>query len=336
MFKYIEVPIAVLGEASGTVYLGGSGGQKGQGRIIVNFYSSDSRLAARTLSEADGYFSYLGLAPGEYEARIDTAQLNKVNMTVLPSSVPFTILASFDGDVVAGLDFVLKSKTVPIVKVKVVKDTVVKEMVKEIPIVKDTIPVTSMYRVQLLALREPIKVKDYFKQLLADVPGLTIEETKGEDGLYHYSSKAFTGISEARKLLLIVRKTGWKQCFISTYKAEKRDEPAFRLEREKTTKSDDSDRLELASRLKQVPVTTQYRVQLMVLGKPINVKDYFKQLLTDVPGLTIEELKGDDGMYYYSSKAFNSISEARELLQIIMKTGRKQCFIATYKGGKRI
>ena len=341
MFKLVEVPIAVLGEASGTVYLGGSGGQKGQGRIIVNFYRSDSSLAARTLSEADGYFSYLGLAPGEYVAGIDTAQLNKVNMIVSPSSVPFTITAGLDGDVVDGLDFVLRSKQVPIIK----------DMVVKVPIVKDTmvnVSATSLYRVQLLALREPIKVKDYFKQLLADVPGLTIEEMKGEDGLYHYSSKAFISISEARKLLLIIRKTGWKQCFISTYKAEKRDEPVFRLQRAKTTKPAglDGDVVNgLVSRSKQVPIikdtifnvpVTTYRVQLLAVRKPINVKDYFKQLLADVPGLTIEELKGEDGLYYYySSKAFIGISEARELLQIIMKTGWKQCFITTYTAGKR-
>ncbi|MDP3642940.1 MAG: hypothetical protein Q8S54_07075 [Bacteroidota bacterium] len=108
LFKLIEVPIAVVGEAAGTVYLDGSGGQKGQGRIIVNFYRSDSSLAARTLTEADGYFSYLGLAPGEYEARIDTAQLNKLHMTASPSSLHFTISAGFDGDVADGLDFVLR------------------------------------------------------------------------------------------------------------------------------------------------------------------------------------------------------------------------------------
>ena len=108
MFKLIEVPIAVVGEVTGTVYLGGSGGQKGQGRIIVNFYRSDSTLVARTLTEADGYFSYLGLVPGEYEARIDTAQLNKLHMTASPSSLPFTISAGLDGDVVDGLEFVLR------------------------------------------------------------------------------------------------------------------------------------------------------------------------------------------------------------------------------------
>ncbi|MBA4410647.1 MAG: hypothetical protein C0397_14645 [Odoribacter sp.] len=108
MFKLIEVPVAVVGEATGTVYFGVGGGQKGQGRIIVNFYRSDSSLAARTLSESDGYFSYLGLAPGEYEARIDTAQLHKLHWTASPSSLHFTISAGFDGDVADGLEFVLR------------------------------------------------------------------------------------------------------------------------------------------------------------------------------------------------------------------------------------
>ena len=50
-FKTIEVPISVMGEISGTVY----NGSKGQGRILVCFYRSDASLAARVLSESDGY-----------------------------------------------------------------------------------------------------------------------------------------------------------------------------------------------------------------------------------------------------------------------------------------
>jgi len=64
LYKRIEVPVAVVGEAAGMVYLKGSYGQKGQGRIIVNFYRSDSTLVKSTMSEEDGYFSYLGLLPG--------------------------------------------------------------------------------------------------------------------------------------------------------------------------------------------------------------------------------------------------------------------------------
>jgi hypothetical protein len=107
MSKLVEVPVAVVGEAAGTIYVEDGGGMKGQGRVIVNFYRNGSSLAARTLSESDGYFSYMGLAPGEYEARVDTAQLNKLNWTVLPSSINFTIKAGIDGDVSDGLEFVL-------------------------------------------------------------------------------------------------------------------------------------------------------------------------------------------------------------------------------------
>ena len=46
-FKTIEIPIAVMGEVSGTVY----NGSKGQGRILVCFYKNDSILVGRTLTE---------------------------------------------------------------------------------------------------------------------------------------------------------------------------------------------------------------------------------------------------------------------------------------------
>lgn len=109
MFKLIEVPIAVVGEVAGTVYFETDSGKKGQGRVIVNFYRSDSSLVSRTLSESDGYFSYLGLPPGEYEARIDATQLTKLNWKSSPS-LHFTISAGTDGDVADGLEFVLQPK----------------------------------------------------------------------------------------------------------------------------------------------------------------------------------------------------------------------------------
>jgi cell division protein FtsN len=102
-FKTIEVPISVMGEASGNVTLG----SRGQGRILVCFYRSDSTLAARTLTESDGYYSYLGLKPGKYTARIDPEQLKKIKMVSSPASIPVNISHSFDGDIVEGLDFKL-------------------------------------------------------------------------------------------------------------------------------------------------------------------------------------------------------------------------------------
>jgi hypothetical protein len=84
--------------------------KKGQGRIVVRFYRSDDlSLAATTLTEADGFFSYLGLAPGSYIARIDTAQLHRLYMTSSPTTLPVTILQNKDGSVVDGIDFMLQS-----------------------------------------------------------------------------------------------------------------------------------------------------------------------------------------------------------------------------------
>jgi hypothetical protein len=108
-FKLVEVPVSVFGEADGMVYYSDPTGQKGQERIIVNIFNQKGTLAATTMTESDGYFSYLGLKPGSYYARIDDAQLVKVKMTSMPSNIYFKIMGSRDGDIADGLEFVLRS-----------------------------------------------------------------------------------------------------------------------------------------------------------------------------------------------------------------------------------
>jgi len=108
-FRLLEVPISVQGEASGTVYLKGTKSIKGLGRIIVCFYNESGTLVGRTLTESDGYFSFLGLPPGNYTARVDTNQLRKINMISSPETIPFELMRNIDGDVVDGLEFVLRS-----------------------------------------------------------------------------------------------------------------------------------------------------------------------------------------------------------------------------------
>lgn len=107
-FKTIEVPVVVMNEVSGVVYFKEKGKEKAQGRILVSFYRNDSTLVAQTLSESDGFFSYAGLAPGEYTARIDVAQLQKLNMVSKPESIKFTVRPSSEGDVIDGLEFTLE------------------------------------------------------------------------------------------------------------------------------------------------------------------------------------------------------------------------------------
>lgn len=106
--RYIEIPVAVVGEAAGMVYLDGDRGTHGQGRITVNFYDANQKLIASTLTEQDGYFSYLGLPPGEYIAKIDPGQMKNLGMSVSPTSLSFTINKDPEGDYVDDLEFIIK------------------------------------------------------------------------------------------------------------------------------------------------------------------------------------------------------------------------------------
>ncbi|MBK7883951.1 MAG: hypothetical protein IPJ81_09180 [Chitinophagaceae bacterium] len=104
--KVLEIPVAVMGEASGMIYLNDiAQSKKSKGRVLINFYDHNSNLVGRTISEADGYFSFLGLAPGAYTARIDENQLQNLRMISYPASIPFEIKPDNEGDVVEKLEF---------------------------------------------------------------------------------------------------------------------------------------------------------------------------------------------------------------------------------------
>ena len=107
--KMIEVPIAVMAEAAGTVNLKSKDGSRGLGRVYVNFYRNGTTLAGQVLTESDGYFSFMGLPPGKYVARIDSSQLTKIKMISTPQFKDFKVKESKDGDFVEGLDFNLQS-----------------------------------------------------------------------------------------------------------------------------------------------------------------------------------------------------------------------------------
>jgi hypothetical protein len=147
-FKIIDIPISVMGEASGTVY----NGSNGQGRILVCIYRSDLSLVTRMLTETDGYYSYLGLKPGKYTVRIDPAQLAKLKILSTPEFLPVTISGSIDGDIIDGLDFRLKmltdtttyvaqSKSIPLIDV--LKKNVANQTVTEIIPVKSKDSISS-------------------------------------------------------------------------------------------------------------------------------------------------------------------------------------------------
>jgi hypothetical protein len=109
-FKEIYVPVEVLGEVGGMVYFNDGIKISGQGRILINILDQKGQKAAELLSEGDGYFSYLGLAPGKYTAEIDPEQLQKLGYKAMPEAVEFEIKVDQYGDIVDTLEFVLSEK----------------------------------------------------------------------------------------------------------------------------------------------------------------------------------------------------------------------------------
>ena len=110
ILKLIEIPVLVAGEANGNVELDQDGVQKGIGRIIMSFFTSTGKPAGKVLTEEDGYFSFFGLSPGGYFVRIDTSQLRKISMEADPDSLWFDVAGGTDGDIIDGLDFILRKK----------------------------------------------------------------------------------------------------------------------------------------------------------------------------------------------------------------------------------
>lgn len=110
-FQEIHVPVVVMGEVAGMVYIKDQNGTKGQGRISINILNSKNELVAKLLTEGDGYFTYLGLKTGKYTAVIDPEQLANIGYTANPAEIEFTIEQSEFGDIVDDLEFVLEKKS---------------------------------------------------------------------------------------------------------------------------------------------------------------------------------------------------------------------------------
>lgn len=162
-FKLVEVPVSVLGEGSGMIYLKRDDGLEGLGRIIVSFFRDDSTYVGRTLTESDGYFSFLGFTPGNYFARPDNAQMKSLNMSVTPAFASFTIAKNTEGDLAGGLDFILTP-----LSSNAVKDSAI---VPAVNLVIDKPGALSTEKSKVDSLPDPVT----FPGQVADKTGLTIE-----------------------------------------------------------------------------------------------------------------------------------------------------------------
>lgn len=108
-FKRIEIPVLPMGEINGMVYIQRDGTTRGIGRVLVNIYTEEGVLVKKIMTESDGYFTFLGMAPGNYYAMIDQTQRGRLRVSSRPERIDFEIEASSWGDIIDGLDFVLQA-----------------------------------------------------------------------------------------------------------------------------------------------------------------------------------------------------------------------------------
>ncbi|SHN28972.1 hypothetical protein [Chitinophaga sp. CF418] len=108
--RRIDVPVSVLGEVSGVVYLREDSLLKEQTGIKICIYKSDSTLVKCLLTETDGYFNYMGLPPGDYVIQPDPAQLKKLKLTTLRPAYNLHISSRREGDVIDDIEFILEKK----------------------------------------------------------------------------------------------------------------------------------------------------------------------------------------------------------------------------------
>jgi hypothetical protein len=101
--------------AVGRILLNSSGRPHGLEGIRIYIYDSDGGMVTSLVSERDGYFSFLGLTSGIYEAKLDQVQLDHLQLKSDQGPSKFEIDKNKEGDLSDPLEFVLEQKkTAPV------------------------------------------------------------------------------------------------------------------------------------------------------------------------------------------------------------------------------
>jgi len=317
MLKLIEVPVSVKGEATGTVMLEEGGSKSGLSRIIVNFYNSTNVISARSLTEEDGYFSYFGLAPGSYYARVDTSQLRKLKMTSSPDSVPFSIMTNMEGDYVEGLDFTLKKIFIP-------KDSVVVTAQVEPVVRKDT-----SYLVVHEVTRELVTItEDYYavqfgafkNKLYAEIMKKKVEavldknvELFEEDGFWKVRITGFNDRDDLNSYIPIINGQGITEIWVITNKAVRSDWL--------TKEREDSLALVKETIEKQaIPVIISgTTIQLGAFGSEEETHSMTDRLLAAAEKLVT--IRQEQGVYKVQITGFADTNEVRDFIPLLKEHG---------------
>ncbi len=107
-FTAVDVPVAVVGEVTGTIFFRNENMLTPQGRITIHIYDTRGKKIAETLSEPSGYFTYLGLAPGKYFVAPNEMQLRQLGLSCTPRARTIEVHSEYWGDIVTSQDFELR------------------------------------------------------------------------------------------------------------------------------------------------------------------------------------------------------------------------------------
>lgn len=75
--------------------------------VIIQIFNKEGEKVGETTTESGGYFSYLGLRPGEYTIKVSEKQLERLNMKLYPDSHSVKINVSREGDYITDNDFIM-------------------------------------------------------------------------------------------------------------------------------------------------------------------------------------------------------------------------------------
>ncbi len=105
--RVVFIPIEVVGEVGGFVYLNKIEDGNEAGGIELSIYNENNQLIKQIRSESDGYFSYLGLKNGNYT--IEIGSNGETDPTYkLKAPIHFSIQNESEGALIDNLEIVLK------------------------------------------------------------------------------------------------------------------------------------------------------------------------------------------------------------------------------------
>lgn len=101
----VELPVVKAGEVEGVIYLKDVAGKSDAAPyIMLNLMDKNEKIVATTRSEYDGYYLFTNVKPGSYHLKVDENYIDRRGLKIADKKLDF----SSDGDVIAGVDFVLR------------------------------------------------------------------------------------------------------------------------------------------------------------------------------------------------------------------------------------